>query len=343
MEKLLYGAAYYDEYMPEERLETDMRMMREAGMNLIRIAESTWAAEEPREGEFDFHHVTRVLQAAEKYGISVIVGTPTYAVPPWLAAKYPEILATTEQGRGKYGRRQNMDITHAAYRFHAERIIRELMKVCIGYGCVIGYQLDNETHHYDTCGPNVLKGFTAYLRKRFGTVEAMNRAFGLHYWSNSLDSWENLPDPTGSINISYRGEFEKYRRGLVTDFLRWEAGIVSEYLQDGQFLTHNLDFDFRGSSFGVRPDADHRAIADVVDIAGCDIYHLSQEHLTGKQIAFCCDETRSLKNGNFLVLETQAQGHPHWTPFPGQLRIQASGRWGRLRGVLALALYLQFL
>ena len=65
MKKLLYGCAYYDEYMPEERLALDMRMMHEAGMNLIRIAESTWASEEPREGEFDFSHVCRAIEAAK--------------------------------------------------------------------------------------------------------------------------------------------------------------------------------------------------------------------------------------------------------------------------------------
>ena len=82
MKKLLYGCAYYDEYMPEERIARDMRMMREAGMNLIRIAESTWASEEPREGGFDFSHVIRAIEAAKAEGISVIVGTPTYAIPP---------------------------------------------------------------------------------------------------------------------------------------------------------------------------------------------------------------------------------------------------------------------
>ena len=101
MEKLWYGAAYYDEYMPEERSEKDMQMMREAGMNVIRIAESTWASEEPEEGVFDFTHVTRTIEAAARYDISVIVGTPTYAVPPWLAAKHPDILAVTENGPGK--------------------------------------------------------------------------------------------------------------------------------------------------------------------------------------------------------------------------------------------------
>lgn len=96
MDKILYGVAYYDEYMPTERLNRDMQMMKKAGINVIRIAESTWASEEISDGVFDFHHVERSIEAAARYGISVILGTPTYAVPPWLAARYPDIIAETD-------------------------------------------------------------------------------------------------------------------------------------------------------------------------------------------------------------------------------------------------------
>ena len=81
MKELLYGAAYYDEYMPYERLAKDVSMMQKAGINTVRIAESTWSTCEPQEGVFDFSHVIRVMDAMEKAGINVIIGTPTYAVP----------------------------------------------------------------------------------------------------------------------------------------------------------------------------------------------------------------------------------------------------------------------
>ena len=141
--EMVFGAAYYEEYAQEERLEKDMRLMRDAGMNTIRIAESTWSVEEPRCGEFDFSHVTRVIEAAARYGINVIVGTPTYAIPKWLADLDPEIL-----GENKFGSRQNMDITNPTYRFYAERIIRELVLRTAGYPNVIGFQIDNESKHY---------------------------------------------------------------------------------------------------------------------------------------------------------------------------------------------------
>ena len=113
---LLFGAAYYLEYLPYDRLETDLEMMERAGMNTIRIAESTWSTLEPSDGVFDFTHIDRMLAAAARHHISVIIGTPTYAIPTWLAKKYPDILAVTANGQELYGHRQNMDITHPGYR-----------------------------------------------------------------------------------------------------------------------------------------------------------------------------------------------------------------------------------
>ena len=83
MKELLYGAAYYDEYMPYERLAKDVSMMQKAGINTVRIAESTWSTCEPQEGVFDFSHVERVMDVMEKAGINVIIGTPTYAIPTY--------------------------------------------------------------------------------------------------------------------------------------------------------------------------------------------------------------------------------------------------------------------
>ena len=323
MEHILFGTAYYDEYMPEERLEKDMQMMRDAGINVIRIAESTWASEEPREGEFDFSHVTRVIEAASCYGISVIVGTPTYAIPPWLWKKYPSILATTEMGEGRYGARQIMDITNPYYRKYAERIIRKLIECVHNYSNVIGYQIDNETKHYHVAGERVQKLFVQYLKRKFGTVDALNKEFGFAYWSNNVDCWENVPDVTGTINGSFMAEFEKFRRMLVDEFLLWQRRIIEEYRRPDQFVTHNFDFEWREHSFGVQPDVNHFHAAKAITVAGCDIYHESQDKLTGREAAFCGAITRALKKDNYLVLETNAQGHLSWTPYDGQLRMQA--------------------
>ena len=324
MKELLYGAAYYDEYMPYERLAKDVSMMQKAGINTVRIAESTWSTCEPQEGVFDFSHVIRVMDAMEKAGINVIIGTPTYAVPTWMVEAYPDVLAETVRGRGIYGTRQNMDITHPVYRYHAEKVIRKLMEVSAHRKCVIGFQLDNETKYYGTAGRNVQLGFVKYLREKFhNDLDTMNHEFGLDYWSNRINAWEDFPDVRGTINGSLGAEFEKYQRSLVEEFLGWQAAIVSEYKREDQFITHNLDFEWRGYSYGVQPDVNHFKCAKHLTMAGTDIYHPTQDHLTGAEIAFGGDLIRCLKNDNYLVLETEAQGYPGWTPYDGQLRLQA--------------------
>ena len=324
MKELLFGAAYYDEYMPYDRLQQDVAMMKKAGINTVRIAESTWSTCEPQEGVFDFSHVERVMDAMEEAGINVIIGTPTYAIPTWMVKSHPDVMAETVKGRGIYGARQIMDITHPVYRFYAERVIRKLMECTAHRKCVIGFQVDNETKYYGTAGKNVQEKFVKYLRRKFNNdLDVMNHEFGLDYWSNRINAWEDFPDVRGTINGSLGAEFEKFQRTLVDEFLSWQADIVNEYRREDQFITHNFDFEWRGYSYGVQPDVNHYHAAKALTIAGTDIYHPTQDDLTGAEIAFGGDMTRSLKRDNYLVLETEAQGYPGWTPYKGQLRLQA--------------------
>lgn len=327
VDRILFGAAYYDEYMPAgaDRIETDMRMMEAADINVIRIAESTWSTCEPQPGVFDFTHVDRALDAAARHGIAVIVGTPTYAVPAWLARLHPDVLAVTPSGPGKYGPRQIMDIVNPAYRFYGERVIRRLIEHVASHPAVIGYQVDNETKYYDSVSPDMQALFVKYLREKFhDDLDLLNVHFGLDYWSNRVDAWEDFPDVTNSINQSLRGEFDRFRRAQVAEFLAWQTGIVRECAREDQFVTQNFDFEWRGYSYGIQPAVDHFKASAAVDITGVDIYHPTEDDLTGKEIAFGGDMTRSTKNGaNYLVLETEAQGQHGWVPFPGQLRLQA--------------------
>ncbi|MBY0217364.1 beta-galactosidase [Paenibacillus illinoisensis] len=323
MNKLLYGVAYYDEYMPYERLDKDIQMMKDAGISVVRIAESTWSTHEPQNGVFDFSSVDRVLDAMHDAGIRVIVGTPTYAVPTWMVKEHPDVLATTVQGPGKYGARQIMDITHPTYLFYAERIIRRLISRVSTHPAVIGYQTDNETKHYNTAGDNVQLQFVKYMRNKFSSLDELNKEFGLDYWSNRINSWEDFPSVVGTINGSLGAEFAKFQRQLVTNFLAWQVGIVNEYKQAGQFVTQNFDFDWRGYSYGIQGDVDHFAASKPFDITSVDIYHPSQDDLTGIEISFGGDVARSTKQSNYLVLETEAQAFWHWVPYPGQLRLQA--------------------
>ena len=118
----------------------------------------------------------------------------------------------------------------------------------------------------------------------------------------------------------------------MTDYLAWQASLVRSHARKGQFVTQNFDLDWRGYSYGVQPAVDQFAAAAVLDVAGIDIYHPTQDHLTGAAIAFGGDVARSMRGGqNYLVIETQAQGFPEWTPYrtPNDFSVQpfASGEY----------------
>jgi beta-galactosidase len=327
MDEILYGVAYYYEYLPTDRLSEDAAMMKDCGINVVRIGESTWAYQEPQDGVFKTDYLTRILDTLHAYGLKVIIGTPTYAIPSWLAKKHPDILLTNKNGQRPYGARQIMDISNPAFRFHAERIIRRQMETTARHPAVIGFQVDNETKHYGAEGANVQAQFVAYLKAKFGEPEAMNKAFGLHYWSNSVFDWADMPSTIGTINGSLRNEFEKFRRLLVTEYLAWQVDIVNEYKQPHQFVTQNFDMDWRSGSYAIQASVDHFEAARAMDIAGIDIYHGTGDRLDGVMIAFGGDLARSMKQDNYLVVETSAQSilgpSNQELLYPGQLRTQA--------------------
>ena len=320
LQNTLFGAAYYDEYMPYDRIDTDFALMKDAGMNVIRIAESTWSTWEPEDNVFDFSHLHRMLSAAIKYDLQVIIGTPTYAIPAWLVKKHPDILAITVSGQGIYGHRQIHDITNPHFLYYAERIIRKLLAQVADHPVVIGYQIDNETRSGEGMSPENQRRFIRHLQQKYPDIETFNRKFGLDYWSNRIQDWDDMPDLRGTINGSLSAAYKSWLRDQITAYQQWQADIIREYSRPDQFITHNYDFSWKGYSHGMQPLVDQHAAAAAVDIAGVDIYHLSQDRFDGSTISFGGAIGHSLKQGNYLVLETQAQGRLDWLPYPGQLR-----------------------
>lgn len=322
--QFLYGAAYYYEYLPYDRLNEDIKMMKEANINIVRIGESTWSTYEPQEGIFDFSKLDRVVDAMGQAGINVIVGTPTYAIPTWMAKKYPEVMVTDQSGKREYGARQIMDITSPIYLRLAERIIRKMICRTAKKQNVIGFQVDNETKHYNTSSHNVYVDFQKWLKRKFnGDLDKLNAAYGLDYWSNRINAWEDFPPVNSTINGSLGTAFEEFKRELVTNFLKWQVDLVHEYKRNDQFVTNNFDLEWRGYSYGLQPDVNHYEASKAFDVTAVDIYHPSQDNLTGIEIALGGDIERSTKDANYMVMETEAQAFRHWVPYPGQLRLQA--------------------
>ncbi|HYA63620.1 MAG TPA: beta-galactosidase, partial [Candidatus Sulfotelmatobacter sp.] len=129
MDTVLYGAAYYPEYMPYERADEDIALMKKAGISVVRIGESTWGLWEPEDGRFEYAWMDRVVEKLHAAGIRIVMGTPTYSIPGWLYKEHPEIVVTRLDGQYiHYGMRQNTDLMNPTYRFYCERVIRKIME-----------------------------------------------------------------------------------------------------------------------------------------------------------------------------------------------------------------------
>ena len=329
---VLYGAAYYNEYMPGDdadhaaRLDKDVALMKDAGLNVVRMGEFTWSLWEPEDGRFETAWMDRVVDAMGKAGIKVILGTPTASLPAWMARQHPEILADRIPGgmfggqpvRSAYGIRQNMDTDSPAYRFYAERLIRHIVAHYKDNPTVIGWQLDNETSSYEAANPDVFIGFQHYLEKKFVTPEALSKAWFLNYWGENLHTWEDLPRRDGTISTGYKLEWTRWSQLRVTDFLHWQAALVRECAGANQFITT----DFGGM---MRRDVNEEAVSGSLDIVADNIYHGTQDHYDGSFQSLQTDFSRSLRHTNFLVTETNAQtigwtSGSQFPPYDGQMR-----------------------
>ncbi len=350
LKTVLYGAAYYPEYMPYERLDKDVELMREAGITAVRMGESTWTSWEPRDGEFQFAWMERAVDKLHAAGIKVILGTPTYSVPPWLYRKHPEILVShftaappmtdlysgTYPGSappGAYGPRQNIDLTNPAYRTYAERIIRQVVSHFKDHPAVIGFQVDNETGPNGLPLPNVQRQFVERLKEKYGTPQMLNKLWGFVYWGQLVDTWDDFPSREGILNPGYKLEWERFQHEIVTDFLGWQAKIVREYKRTDQFITH----DFVG---GVRTNVDQWAVARDLDIVAVNPYHIMQERLSAEPLWLSGDISRSLKHRAYLVTETNAQAigwdsRAQYPPYDGQLRLSAYAHIAAGAGMIA--------
>ncbi len=337
---MLYGVSYYPEYQPFDRLETDVAMMKDAGINYARLADSIWTLSEPAEGELDVSWLGPVLDALHEAGIKVILCTPSYAIPAWFAQRYPEAMNRRLDGTPlPYGDRQNVDFTDPTYRRLLERLIRTMLEQHAQHPSVVGVQVDNETGGRPIATPRAFEEFVRRLERKFGDIDAVNDTWGLNYWSHRLSAWDQLWQPLGNTNPGYDLEWRRYQADLVAEFLGWQAGIVREYLRPDQVITHDVV-----GGHGL-PHADRKKIGDVVDVAAENVPHHTQDALAhppvgghanyhdpdgvhgAYQIYFRCDMARASGHRNFLVTEMNpisvgGAGHTY-TAYDGQWRLAA--------------------
>lgn len=312
------GVDYYPEHWPRERWATDARLMQEAGFNIVRLAEFAWVFMEPEEGRFEFAWLDDALGILAEHGISAILGTPTAVMPAWVARKYPETLAMQLDGQRKvWGVRKNNCFTSGAYRFLSERITRAMAEHFANTPNVIGWQTDNEFDgamcYCDTCRAD----FQDWLRAKYKTLDALNAAWGTHFWGQCYGTWGEIPVPDnmGTQNPSLCLDWKRYNSWLNVRFQHDQVRIMRDCCPN-HFITHNF--------MGMFNELDYYDLAEDLNFVSWDNYPVWGNISIPYDASAGADMMRGLKRQNFWIME-QTAGPGGWgafgrNPRPGEIR-----------------------
>ena len=198
-DRILFGAAYYNEYEPVSKLADDIKLMKQAHMNTIRVGEGSWSHWEPEDGKFNLDWLQPVLDKALANDIYVVLGVPTFAIPQWLVRKYPEVaLHDKHDNRHFFGSREEHSLSHPVFKYYSARLINKIVDRYQDHPAIIGWQLHNEPGLFINYSHDAFEGFKDYLRNKYKTVEKLNKEWGLVYWSHELSTWDDLWEPEGN-------------------------------------------------------------------------------------------------------------------------------------------------
>ncbi|OAX56092.1 beta-galactosidase [Xanthomonas graminis] len=299
---LLLGVAWYPEQWPEAQWERDLALMQAAHVRVVRIGEFAWSRMEPREGQYDFGWLDRAIAAAARHHIVVVLGTPTAAPPAWLTQAYPDTLRVGQDGvRDAHGNRQQFSFASARYRRFAHAIAEQMAQRYGRNPHVVGWQLDNE-YAQTSFDPEAKAQFHAWLQRKYGSIEALNRRWATAYWSQTYNDFAQIPVREDEENPALLLEWKRFVSDTWTDYSRNQIDAIRPHADPRQFITTNTMGWFAGF--------DAYTVHDVLDIAAWDDY-VAGERYDWVDNAARHDLTRGYKQRNYWVMETQP-GFVNW-------------------------------
>ncbi|CAH1223431.1 Beta-galactosidase BgaA [Paenibacillus plantiphilus] len=331
LNELRLGVCYYPEHWDETIWPDDFQRMREMGISIIRIGEFGWSLMEPEEGVFDFSLFDRAVNLAAKFGLQVIMGTPTATPPAWLTQRYPEVLNASHDGTVyQHGGRRHYNYSSTKYRELCAVITRKLAENYKDHPAIIGWQIDNELN----CEVNVFyadadhRAFREWLKKKYGTLDQLNHAWGATFWSQTYTDWEQVhllrPTASNSPNPHQALDEKRFISDNTISFAKLQSDILREVVHN-QWVTTNTLFGHLNY---------HELTGEALDFLSYDSYPLfstvrpepGDNPLLDRKWSMNLSAVRSI-SPNFCVMEQQA-GPGGWvnrvgvpSPRPGQLRL----------------------
>jgi beta-galactosidase len=273
-ESFALGVCYYPEHWPRDRWEGYAARMRELGLAYVRIAEFAWSRMEPRPGEFDWAWLDDAIEVLHRAGLKVVLCTPTATPPAWLIRAHPEVLPVDAEGRVRaFGSRKHYDHASPVYREHSRRITEAIAARYGEYPAVVGWQTDNEFGCHGTTrsyGTASTAAFRTWLERRYGTLAALNEAWGTVFWSQEYGAWDQIDPPHLTVaepNPSHLLDFYRFASDMVVEFQEEQVAILRRR-SPGRWVTHNFMMQF--------DEFDHFKAARCLDFASWDSYPLGQ-------------------------------------------------------------------
>ncbi|MBC7959243.1 MAG: beta-galactosidase [Vallitaleaceae bacterium] len=251
---MYFGADYYPEHWTKERWAVDAKLMKEAGLNVVRLAEFAWSKIETVEGIYDFVWLDEATEIFSELGIKIVLGTPTAAPPYWLMDKYPDIYQTDRYGIvKKFGSRRHYCANNMHFHEYSQKIAEEMAKHYQGNDNIVAWQIDNEfgCHGHICYCENCKQSFQQWLSIKYEDIEALNKEWGTIFWSQTYNSFKEVivPAYTQCDGDSEMSGKATHNPGLLLDYMRFQSDAIIKYQKlqidiirqySDQPITHNL-------------------------------------------------------------------------------------------------------
>ncbi|HEY5561361.1 MAG TPA: beta-galactosidase [Clostridiaceae bacterium] len=317
-----YGGDYNPDQWPEETWEEDMRLFKNAGINIITVPVFSWAKLEPSEGIYDFSWLDKIMDLAHKNNIFVCLATSTAAQPAWMSKKYPEILPVDQNLRKKvHGGRVNFCPNSKLFKKFSVNLASKLAEHYKDHPALVIWHIGNEYGNYCYC-ENCENEFRLWLKKRYGTTEELNRAWNMSFWGHTIYDWEEIvvPSELNSDKYSFQGMSLDYNRFMSDSSLECYYGEYKaiKAITPAIKITTNL--------MGTFKPLDYFKWAEKMDVISWDSYPRLTD--PASTTALRHDLMRGLKNGAPFMLMEQTPSQQNWQPYnslkrPGVMRLQS--------------------
>ncbi|MEU0598815.1 beta-galactosidase [Streptomyces sp. NPDC006393] len=303
--RILFGGDYNPEQWPEETWPEDVRLMKDADVNSVTLGVFSWAKLEPRPGAREFGWLDRLMDLMDDSGIGVVLATPTSSPPPWMGRLHPETLPRDEDGRTEWwGGRQHFSHSSATYRRYAAAITEDLAARYAGHPALTLWHINNEYCTYDY-GDEAAAAFRRWLRAKYGTLDALNAAWGTAFWSQGYDSWDGVLPPRRAHYLKNPSQ--------VLDFRRFTSDMLLEcYLAERDIVRrHTPHLPVTTNFMPLWSGQDAWRWAEEEDVVSVDLYPDPRDPLGAQSGALVQDMTRSQARGPWMLME-QAAGPVNW-------------------------------